>query len=257
MAREDGVRVGQRLSGGGGRAVDGVAEPGRYAEVVEQVDQHLGLVEVRDGLDREQVGSGRGEQLEPRSVEVAERGRRHAVPAAVLRPVGEEGAVRADRRGDQQARAGVGERVAHVSRQRHAQGDQTPCGGRVVAGGHQALDAALVARGGRDPGAGEVVRPVGVGDPLRLLAEQPGRPQRARQVRAGLLECGRQPAVEQDRRGHSSGRSGLSRPSVKRRCRSRASHSDRVSSRQFCWSVSKTCSSVAARSSSITSTLIS
>ena len=105
------------------RAADRVAEPGRHAELVEQGDQDLGLVGVGDRLDGEQVGAGRGEQLEPRAVEVAQP-RRRARRSGRCTPSRRRGTRRTGPTDAATSSPGrsSGELVAHVA------GDASRCG---------------------------------------------------------------------------------------------------------------------------------
>ena len=139
-------------------------------------------------------------------MEVTQPRRGDAVAAGVLRPVGQERAVRADGRRHQHTRVRVRHVVAYLLRDGHAPGDQAPRLGRVVARSRQPFDAGLVARRRRDPGAGLDVGAVRVCDPLRRLAEQTGRPQRPAEVDPLRLQGRREPAVEQD--GYVVGSSG-------------------------------------------------
>ena len=86
----------------------------RLGHLGQQRDDRLRLDDRRDRLDREQVGAGRQEHLEPRAVPVGQLGRRQPVVADVLGAVGQRRAVRPDRGGDQPVAAGL---VGGVARQ--------------------------------------------------------------------------------------------------------------------------------------------
>ena len=102
-------------------------------------------------------------------------------------------------------------------------------------------------RGAAGGGARPVRRPARVGEPGRDRLRRGARPHRG----------GVRLDPRHGRPGQSSGRNGVSIASVNRRCRSRASHSESVSSRQLVWSSWKISSSDRAKDSSMVSTLTS
>src|ERR1051325_7176515 len=78
------------------------AEPGgRLREVGEQSDQRLRFDEGRDRLASEQIRAAVGKDLDARAMPVNELLQGEPVIAAILAAVGQEGAVAADRRGDE------------------------------------------------------------------------------------------------------------------------------------------------------------
>ena len=103
----DRERIRHGLPGGCGRRrrdTGTTARPGPRAR--RGADEHLGFADGRDRLERQQVDAGLEERLDPRRVDVAQRGRAGVVVAAILGAVGEHRAVRADRARDEELSAG-------------------------------------------------------------------------------------------------------------------------------------------------------
>ena len=95
----DGECVGQWLAGAGCLPVDRVGQPRGHAELVDQRDDCLGLVDVGDGLDRQHVGFRIHEHLEARPMPVDELRDGEPVAPDVLLAIGQCRAVRPDGRG--------------------------------------------------------------------------------------------------------------------------------------------------------------
>ncbi|EGJ72964.1 putative homocysteine methyltransferase [Streptomyces sp. Tu6071] len=167
-----------------------VREPHGHAAAAHDGEQRPRLLGVRDGLQREDVGPGREQGLDPGAVEAFESGAAHPVPPPVLRAVREHRAVRAHGGRDPPAPRGAG--------RRDRQGEQLAGAGRVDAVPREALEARLVARRRRDLGAGLGVGAVRLGERGGLVAQQPRRPQRVREAVPRRLQLVRQPAVEDD-----------------------------------------------------------
>ena len=97
--------------------LDGVREPGRQAGS-SRSGTSTSARRHQDGLDREQVRGGRGQQVEPTSVEVAQRIWGDAAATSVLRAVGQHCTVGADGCRDQQSATACGcDLVAHLAGQ--------------------------------------------------------------------------------------------------------------------------------------------
>jgi hypothetical protein len=173
------------------------ADPGRDAgEPVEDRDERLGLEDRRDRLDREQVGTGLEELLDPGLVEVDQLPHGQPVPPHVLGAVGQHRAVRTYRRGHDPLVAGC---VGGLPRQLHAPPHQAGRALAAQAALGEALERRLVAGRDRDVGTGcEVVRVHGA-DQIRILEEDARRPQRVAQVGAAPLELRRESAVQHKR----------------------------------------------------------
>ncbi len=160
------------------------------------------LVEPRLGLDRQQVRTRRGEELDALRVQVGEFEGRQAVVAGVLRAVGSQCAGRPDRPGDPpgigrpRAIAPTGDRLA-------CQLDAAPDGparrGGLDAGGREPPDAGLVARRHEHLRTGVEEGLVHGHDGVGGLQQQTGRPQRGVEVVPGRRQRRGQPAVEDQR----------------------------------------------------------
>ena len=98
-------RVGERLPCARRRPGDRVGQPRRNTELVNEADERLGLVDVGHRLQRQHVGSGVGEDLQPRPMPVRQLRDRQAVAPDVLLAVGQRRAVRPDGRGHPPSRS--------------------------------------------------------------------------------------------------------------------------------------------------------
>jgi len=158
-------------------------------------------------LAGEHVGPRLGEQCQAWAVELPQRRHRHRrdVVAPVLRAVGQVRAVRAHGTGDPAVLAGGGHPVPG---QLHGARDQRGRLVRVDAGGGEARQRGLVARRRRHLGAGHREGGVRVDDGLRVVPQQPGRPERRGHVVSPGLQLGGQPAVQDDDAGRQRGSQG-------------------------------------------------
>ncbi len=168
----------------------------RLGVVLEQGHQRFGLDDRGDRLDRQEVGFGLEERLEPRPVEHRERPRRQAVVAAILRAVGQRGAERSHR-GRHQSIGSVGR--GGFASERHAEAHQRRGLLRLDAAVGEPGERGLVARRDRDVGPGVEERFVHAPDRPGIVLEEPGRPERVAQVGAATFEFGGHPAVEDQR----------------------------------------------------------
>ena len=172
-------------------------DPGpRLGVVLEQAHQGLGLDDRRDRLDRQEVGFGLEERLEPRPVEHRERPRGQAVVAAILRAVGQRGAERSHR-GRHQTIGSVG--LGGLASERHAAAHQRRGLLRLDAAIGEPGERGLVARRDRDVGPGIEERLVHAQDRRGVVLEQSSRPELIAQVGAATFEFGGHPAVEHQR----------------------------------------------------------
>ena len=196
---QDGIRLTQWLARARRTTVDGVGEPGGQAELVQEWHQHFRLLGVGDGLHREQVRGGRGQQFEPASVEVAQRTWGDPVSTSVLRAVGQHRAVGADGRRDQESAPACGyDLVAHLTGQVDARQERALRLAWREPGRHQARHACLVARRRDHVGTGEVVVAVDCGDLLGIIEEQACSPQVGGEVNPPILEGVRQATIENE-----------------------------------------------------------
>ena len=126
------------------------------------------------------------------------------VVAAVLRAIGQHGAVRSDRRCHEQAVDSAGGSFGGEALDRRAgelgrADEQRGSGGLVVAGGEEPGGARLVRGGHQHTRTSTQVGEVGVDDRLRIGGYQPCRPQRVIELASGLLQRRRESAVDHDR----------------------------------------------------------
>ncbi len=208
IAESDGGADG--LTGRGAVAITtGVAQPGRRSDVLEQVDEHLGFADGRDGLEREQVDARLEQRFHAGPVEGGQGIGPWVVVAAVLGSVGEHRAVRPDRPCHQESLGGAirlfAVAVTRAPGERHASADRVERGRAVEAGGCEPRDRRLVARRGRHVCAGAVVREMDGLDRVGIAQQEAGRPESVGQVVTRGLELGREAAVEDDHGSSAAG----------------------------------------------------
>ena len=173
-------------------------QPRGDAVALQRLDQRPRLVEVGNRLDGEHVRPRGDQHVEPLTVERDEVVVRDAVAPAVLRAVVQGRAVGTDRRSDEHRlrSASLRRDIARLADQRDRERQQPV---RLVGARPVALEAGarrLVGR--RDPHrrTGGEVRRMHVADRRRVVAQQPGRPERPGQVVPACLELGGEPAVD-------------------------------------------------------------
>ena len=182
----------------------GEGEPGaERRELLQQRQQRLQFGERRQRFAGQQIDAGGGQGCEARAVEGNHVILCQPVVAAVFRTVGQIGAVRAHRTGDQQRRRlrVCGQIiVARALRQLHAFGDQRQRLILIQAAAQEALRRGLITGGDGALGAGVEIIEVYLIDKLGIFNQHLGRPQRIGQIAAARFQLGGQRAV-QDQRG--------------------------------------------------------
>ena len=135
-------------------------------------------------------------------MEIPQFGVTDAVPAAVLRAVGQEGPVRSNRSGDQRAQSGLAplrlipKLVPGLNRKLHGAAHQARGFRALQAAARKACERRLIGRGRGHVGAGLEVIQVHGSNHLRSFDQILGRPQRIEQISAAAFEFGGQRTVE-------------------------------------------------------------